>query len=155
MAIFSDERSNLTKGLLEKYEDISDPRCIEEYYNRLFFVNKENIRKNTISRETRSIYSIPFKRYAEEWNFIDSKTVSVVVPRDEKSRELVKVLQATGIGSVRELQNYTCSVYQNELDELIRQHAAEDFGTGIWCLVNSDYYQEDTGISFEARDYIL
>ena len=155
MEPFSDERSNLTKGLLEKYEDISDPRCIEEYYNRLFFVNKENIRKNTISRETRSIYSIPFKRYAEEWNFIDSKTVSVVVPRDEKSRGLVKVLQATGIGSVRELQNYTCSVYQNELDELIRQHAAEDFGTGIWCLVNSDYYQEDTGISFEARDYIL
>ena len=33
-----DERANLTKGMLDKYEDISDTQCIDEYYDRLFFM---------------------------------------------------------------------------------------------------------------------
>ena len=45
-----DERANLTKGLLEKYTDISESLCIDEYYNRLFFMKKDDIQKNTMHR---------------------------------------------------------------------------------------------------------
>ena len=43
----------------------------------------------------------------------------------------------------------------HRLEDLIRQHAADDFGTGIFCLTNLDYYDQETGIQFEAKDYIL
>lgn len=150
-----DESLDITRGLFRKYPQISCPQCISEYYERLFLLKKEEIQKNVITRDCHDIRSIPFRTYAEQFELIDSRTVSLVVPRDEKSRSLMDALRFTGRTAVRELQNYTCSVYQRELDDLVRQHAAEDFGAGIYCLTNPDYYEEEVGITFEARDYYL
>lgn len=150
-----DEKSNLTKGLLEKYADISDVKCISEYYSRLFFMNKNNIQKNTMHQECSDIMSIPFKKYADKFELIDSKTVSLVVPRDEQSERLIEEIKYTKKGNVRKLQNYTCSLRQRELEDLICQHAADDYGTGIYCLTNLDYYDESMGVLFEASDYFV
>ena len=110
---------------------------------------------NVITLDCHDINSIPFKTYSEKFEIISSKTVSVVVPRDKKSQDLVDTLRFTGHTAVRELQNYTCSVYQRELEELIRQHVVNDFGTGIYCLMNLDYYDNETGITFESMDYYI
>lgn len=150
-----DEKSNLTKGLLEKYKDISDINCISEYYSRLFFMKKEEIQKNTMHQECSDIGSIPFKKYADKFELIDSRTVSLVVPRDEQSEKLIEQMKYTKSGNARKLQNYTCSLRQKELEDLIRQHAADDYGTGIYCLTNMDYYDENKGILFESTDYFL
>ena len=53
-----------------------------------------------------------------------------------------------------EMLRYT-EASQQELEELIRQHAAKDYGTGIYCLDNSDYYDQEIGITFEPKDYFL
>lgn len=150
-----DERGNIVKGMLEKYPDISCQKSIAEYYERLFALRKEEIQRNTITQKCVDIKSIPFREYARKFEMIDSKTVSVVVPQDEKSKYLVENLRYGGMGAVRELQLYTCSVYQWELEELLRQHVVDDFGTGIYCLTNPDYYDTDTGMLFEAKDYWL
>lgn len=151
----SDEKSNLTKGLLEKYTDISDVHCISEYYSRLFFMKKEDIQKNTMHQECSDISSIPFKKYADKFELIDSRTVSLVAPRDEQSEKMIEQMKYTKSGNARKLQNYTCSLRQKELEDLIRQHAADDYGTGIYCLTNADYYDENKGVLFEASDYFL
>lgn len=148
-----DERCNIVRGLIKQYGDISCRKCIEEYYDRLFRLKREEIQKNVISRECKDIRSIPFREYAEKFELIDSNTLSVVVPEDEKSRSLVENLRYTGIGVERELQPYACSVHRWELEDLIRQNVVEDFNTGIYCLTNPDYYDKETGILFEARDY--
>ena len=150
-----DEKSNLTKGLLAKYKDISDVSCISEYYSRLFFMKKDEIQKNTMHQECSDIRSIPFKKYADKFELIDSRTVSLVVPQDEQSKELIKEMKHTKTGNARKLQNYTCSLRQKELEDLIQQHAADDYGTGIYCLTNSNYYDENRGVLFEASDYFL
>ena len=95
------------------------------------------------------------KEYAEKFEFIDSRQVSLVVPRDAQSEKLVETMKYTKAGNARKLQNYTCSVTQKELEDLIRQHAADDYGTGIYCLTNKDYYDEYKGVLFEAPDYFL
>lgn len=153
--VSQDERSNITKGLLKKYEDISCPECIREYFNRLFFVKENEMQSYTMSRRCSNIASIPFKEYAEEFEVVESKTVSVVVERDENSRDFIERLSYGGLSNIRKLQLYTCSIYQTELDDLIRQHVVDDFDCGIWCLINKDYYDEEIGIIFEAKDYIL
>lgn len=38
---------------------------------------------------------------------------------------------------------------------LIKQNVVDDFGTGIYCLTNLDYYDEELGLLFEASDYFL
>ena len=68
---------------------------------------------------------------------------------------MVADLKYKQIENERNLQNYTCSLYKNELDDLIKQNVVDDFGTGIYCLTNLDYYDEEIGLLFEARDYLL
>lgn len=153
--VSQDERENLTKGLLEKYDDISCPESIREYYDRLYFMKEKEIRKYAMHQYTGDIHSIPFQKYAEEFELVDSQTVSIVVERDDACRKLVAALRQTGKGNARALQKYTCSVNQREFEDLLKQHVAEDYGTGIWCLTNADYYDADTGILFEAKDYII
>lgn len=150
-------KSNITSGMLDKYEDISCPECIKEYYDRLFFLKKNVIEGKTITQNCGNITSIPFAGYAREFELIDSDTVSLVVARNEFSGKIVDSLKYTGggINNARKLQKYTCSVSRRELDDLLRQHVVDDFGTGIWCLTNLDYYDEKTGISFEAKDYFI
>lgn len=152
-----DMKSNITAGILDKYEDISCPQSIREYYERLFSVNRETIEGKTITHNCPDIYSIPFAEYARNFELIDSRTIPLVVARDNLSRKIVDSLKFTGggLGIARQLQKYTCSINQKELDDLIRQHVVDDFGTGILCLTNSDYYDENTGITFEAKDYFM
>ena len=146
---------NLTKGLLKKYDDVSAVKCIEEYYSRLYFMKADDIQKNTMHQACSDLASIPFKEYAEKFELIDSRQVSLVVPCDAQSEQLVEMMKYTKAGNARKLQNYTCSVRQKELEDLIRQHAADDYGTGIYYLTNKDYYDEYTGVLFEASDYFL
>lgn len=151
----ADERSGLTRGLMAEYDDISAPDCIQTYYERLFYIKSDQLAKKALSNNCSSIYSIPFRKYAEQFELIDSRTISVVVVRDKVSRELVEQLKNTGYGNARKLQKYTFSVYQNEFEDLFRQHVVKDYGSGIFCLTNSDYYDERTGVIFEAKDYFL
>lgn len=152
-----DVKTNLTKGILNTYRDISNPQSIREYYERLFFMKQDEIKNHAISQYCSELSSIPFCEYAQKFELIDSETVSLVVPRDNESQEIVDSLKFSGggVNTGRKLQKYTCSVYQRELDDLLQQHVVDDFGTGIWCLTSPDYYEEETGVLFEARDYFL
>lgn len=149
------EKISITKDLFNKYKDVSDPACIEEYYRRLFCMKNDAIQKNTIHQMHPSLDSIPFKEYAESFNIIDDRSISLVINQDEKSEILINSLRYGGSASTRELQNYTCTISQRDLEELIEQNVVDDFGTGIFCLTNTDYYDEEQGILFEGHDYFL
>ena len=152
-----DIKSNITAGLLEKYEDISCPQSIREYYDRLLSVNRDRAKMHTITQMCSAFSDIPFAEYAGEFELIDSRTISLVIPRDEQSSSMIENLKYTGgrIDISRKLQKYACTISHSELDELFSQHVVDDFGTGILCLTNKDYYEKETGIQFEARDYFI
>lgn len=122
---------------------------------RIFSLKEDSISQNTMHCICDNFRYIPFKKYAENFELIDSRTVSLVVPRDEKSRQMVADLKYKQTVDERKLQNYTCSLYKNELEDLMDQKVVDDFGTGIYCLTNLDYYDEELGLLFEASDYFL
>ena len=147
-------RANISKGLLQEYSNISSLECIQEYYKRWLACQKdEDFSCYAIYRSSKTFNGIPFRQYAEQFELIDSRTVSLVVPQDDTSHALVEQLRLIGKGNERSLQSYTCTLHQRELDDLYRQHVVEDFGTGVWCLINMDYYGPELGICFEAKDY--
>ena len=110
-------------------------------------------KRQAIYRSSKTFNGIPFRQYAEQFELIDSRTVSLVVPQDDTSHALVEQLRLIGKGNERSLQSYTCTLHQRELDDLYRQHVVEDFGTGVWCLINMNYYEPELGICFESKDY--
>ncbi len=152
-SVTSNDRANILKGLLSEYNDISCPECIKSYYDRQFFINKDNITKNSISEQCSDVRSIPFSTY--DFKIIDNDTVSVVVERDDESRQLIEDIKITGFGNHRKLQKYAFSVKRYEFEQLFKQHVVDDYKSGIWCLKNSDYYDENTGVTFEAKDYFI
>lgn len=149
--------ADITKGAFKKYEDISSPECIRDYFDQLFRNHRDELTKNTLSKICTKPTGIPFRSYAQNFKLIDSNTEPLVVAVDEKSRQLVETLRFSGGGmhAIRMLQKYTCTLYPEEMEELMKQHVIEDWGSGIRCLTNPDYYDSEIGITFEAKDYIL
>lgn len=150
-----DKRREITRGILEEYEDISVPEAVNAYYQRVFKVRERNLTRNSMYQYCDKIDTIPFRKYAEQFELIDNRTVSIVVERDEISRELIQTVRYTGKGNSRKLQNYTCSVQLREFEELFKSGVVEDLGTGIYCLTNMDYYDRNLGITFDETDYFL
>ena len=97
---------------------------------------------------TQDIRSLPFSQYSANFSIIESETVSVVAVCDKTSLELVDEIKQTEYGDIRKLQKYTFSIYPYELEILIQQNAVKDYGSGIWCLTNMDYYDTDTGLFY-------
>ena len=147
-------KENITRSLTESYTDISSPECIEEYYRRIYDLNDEMIKEQTIAKNVSRINSIPFAEYAGKFRLIDDSNVSVAVECNDESKALIAHLRACGFTDYRTLRKYCFTIYKYELKKLTEQGAVKEYG-GIWCLENKDYYDPETGISFEARDYYL
>ena len=150
----TDARVNTAKALLEKYDDISSPECIEKYYEIIYKFNDEFIREMSIAKDVHGYDSIPFADYAKNFRMIDSNTVSVAVECDEESKALMTQLKAAGFTNHRKLQKYMFSVYEYELRMLIEMGVVKEYG-GIWCLTDNNRYNSEKGISFEMHDNII
>jgi CRISPR-associated endonuclease/helicase Cas3 len=142
---------NIMKGIMREFSDISGSDSIAAYYSRLFAAKKDEITMHTL---TERFDMIPFRTYSQDFHFIDSKTASIVVPKDEVSNSLVKEMRGGGKVSMRKLQSYCCTVYHNELNELIKQGAVKEYD-GVYVLENLDYYTAETGIRFHGEDKFI
>ena len=96
--------------------------------------------------------SIPFQDI--DMNMIDSPTISLVVMQDEACRKMIEGLRFSGRANVRRLQQYTCTIYCYELEQLSKQGVVDDCNGIIW-LTDEKYYDETIGVIFEGRDYIV
>lgn len=163
-------RINKTKGLLEKYQDITSYDCIKEYYDGIFDFNQSRIAENSIAKYNEqsnsfdrqglmSPYSIPFRSYAMQFEYISADTISIVIddPDDQTCHELVETLRNGDMSVRRALQKYSVSVYMNVFKDLYSQGVLKDHGTGIFILENQSYYNNETGLDTQAamQDYFI
>lgn len=163
-------RINKTKGLLEKYQDITSYDFIKEYYDGIFNFNQSRIAENSIAKYNEqsnsfdrqglmSPYSIPFRSYAMQFEYISADTISIVIddPNDQTCHELVETLRNGDMSVRRALQKYSVSVYMNVFKDLYSQGVLNDHGTGIFILENQSYYNNETGLTTEAamQDYFI
>ena len=144
-------KSNITRNLFEEFDNISTDKCIEEYYSRLFAFNDGNIDKSTITSlmgENLKFDEIPFRTYAESFNFIDNQVIGIVIPCDE-NRGLIKELKDGKLSVKRNLQRYSASVNKDEFKELFQIGIIETLDCGVCILANTDYYKSDVGLTLE------
>lgn len=163
-------RINKTKGLLKKYQDITSYDCIKEYYDGIFDFNQSRIAENSIAKyneQSNSFdrqglmlpYSIPFRSYAMQFEYISADTISIVIddPNDQTCHKLVETLRNGDMSVRRALQKYSVSVYMNVFKDLYSQGVLKDHGTGIFILENQSYYNNETGLDTQAamQDYFI
>lgn len=144
-------RANITRNLFEEFENISTDKCIKEYYGRLLNYKEKKIEENTITAimgNDLRIDGIPFRTYAESFNFIDNQVIGIVIPCDE-NRGLIKELKDGKLSVKRNLQRYSASVNKDEFKELFQIGVIETLDCGVCILANTDYYKSDVGLALE------
>ena len=151
-------RANITRNLFEEFENISTDKCIKEYYGRLLNYKEKKIEENTITSimgNDLRIDGIPFRTYAESFNFIDNQVIGIVIPCDE-NRGLIKELKDGKLYVKRNLQRYSASVNKDEFKELFQIGIIETLDCGVCILANTDYYKSDVGLTLENDvDYFV
>lgn len=148
-------RAGILKDMLEKGIDISSEECIREYYTRLFRYSDDIIEQNTIAKECNGFDNIPFRTYAEGFEFIKDETISVVINNYSETEKLVQQLEYGGKDIRRKLQKYSVSLKKHEFDEAMKKGIIDDKKCGVFVLANNDYYRNETGLDIDYQpDYI-
>ena len=139
-----------------------DVELIKEYYNRLYFLDKN---KNLIMSKSLLKYCennhkepFPFMSYANDFNVIDNMQISLIIPIDEECKKIIEEIEFVGsidINKLRILYNYTINLYKNEFEELLKQKVVCDLPNGMYYLKNLDYYDIETGVKFQGKDYFI
>ena len=150
-------RANIAKSLLER--DITSPEVIEDYYSRIFDFNHRLIGENSIYRMAgdTGLYSLPFRKYAEGFELIGADTRGIVIPRDEKSKELVQRLEYGEMSVMRALQRYSVSVYGYQLDEILKMGIVREIN-GVLVLEDMSRYSDKKGFVYSEScddNYIM
>ena len=149
-------RAGIVKNMLEKGLDITSDESIREYYRRIFRYSDDIIERNTIAKDCNGFDSIPFRTYAEDFEFIKDETINVVINNIQESEKLVQQLEYGGKNIRRKLQRYSVSLKKHEFDEAMKSGLINDTGYGVFVLANNDYYRNETGLDIDYQpDYIF
>lgn len=145
-------RANITLDILKNYNIISSEECIKDYYNRLLLQNKNVLDKNCITNfdGCAGVMSIPFRSYSENFEYIKSDTIGIVVVLDEKSDTLINRLEKGDKSVIRSLQRYTVSVYYYEFEEINKMGILKEI-EGVYMLANNCYYRKDIGLAWKEN----
>ena len=135
-------------------DDITSEECIREYYRRLFRYSDDIIERNTIAKDCSRFDNIPFRTYAEGFEFINDETISVVINNNSETAKLVQQLEYGGRNIRRKLQRYSVSLKKHEFDEAMKTGIIDEKKCGVFVLSNNDYYRNETGLDIDYQpDY--
>ena len=95
-----------------------------------------------------------FETVAKKYKIMKDNTKSVVINITDESKRLVKEIRL-GIfkqETIRKLQQYSVSIYDNEYNKLLKDNALEVLRSGYSILNNSQYYKDEFGLDLYTDD---
>ena len=158
------ETAQIASQLIELHSDLLGEKAIHHYFDLYYYQQQRRWdSKNILGKENfdlRKDASFPFHfqfaTVAKEFQLINDWQVPVIVPFDEKARELISQLRNPTIPLnrklLRGLQRYTVQMSPKLRDENIRSfEALRD--AQFHALISADLnYSHHFGITFDAED---
>lgn len=123
--------------------------AVREYFDKVYTYAKESMEANDFAKYITSC-GFEFEKYAEKFRLIDENGVSLIIvyPGDEEERAVIGSLAGGGRFAKRKLQQYAVSLRAYEFKALCEQGVISSYD-GYNFLTNVNYYNPDTGISFD------
>ncbi len=172
--------------VFKKFDDVSSPEAIRFYFNKLYEIEQGEMKKNDFlyakaeglstdyskqalnfnaekiyrSLEEKGISYFNFAGYAKNFKLIDEFTHPILIidcRNKEETEALLDELKYSVSGRMirRKLQKYIVSLRHYEWEKLMEAGVIQT-REGIDCLANENYYNKETGISFEDNaNYIF
>lgn len=150
------QRQSITELVAKKYDDVSNPAAIKEYFDMLFGTapNAELDKKSIVKRLNEAggppAFCFDFEDIACDFAMIEDNGCSVIVPYNDDAKQKIEKLEYSGV--TRDLlcavQKYTVNLSRYEYSKLREIHAVEEIGENIGILVSDKDYSKETGIIF-------
>ena len=153
-------RSHIVSNMLEKNKDITSDECIKDYYNELFKLKTVDINTNTIanntfiSKKSDAFISIPFRTYANSFEFIRDDTISVVINNCKESSILLSQLSNDRKATLQKLQKYSISLRFKELNDLLDVNKVDNSTYGIYVLTDNKLYDAEVGLNINILNLL-
>ena len=141
------------KQVLARYEDISSPEAIHEYFRQLLDLKGKAAQDKERILPLIQSEPFPFRTIAERFHLIDSPTRTIYIPLEEGAK-LIGELQSGTVNrnTFRKLGRYSVSIYEQHFAALEQAGDLQILDSGDAVLRNLDLYSMKTGLSLEA-DY--
>ena len=144
--------------VMQIYADPSDEAAIRSFYD-LRFMHRQELDRNEVlqsfDRDARHL-NFPFRSIGERFRLIDTATVPLAIPFDEKARKILDEMRRAIFpnGYARKLQRYFVNVYPYELNELAEEGRVEKIGDihVLVCMEQrlDEIYDMRTGLRFSS-----
>jgi CRISPR-associated endonuclease/helicase Cas3 len=144
-------------------DDLLAPEPVREYFNELFWVKGERgldvlkVRNNKSKRVSQMLeagyfdnINFPFREIGENFRFIDSPTLSIIIPWGEEGNALVEKLRYYDgdFKLPRKAQRFTVQVYQWHYRKLYEAGALETLHDRFYVLSTlAGFYDEKLGLA--------
>lgn len=164
------EIKNLTGDLsriFKDHDDLLSPAAMEDYFGEVYWrVGPEGLDREGIlgllSKMDGTGVLFAYRTAAEKFRMIESGMVPVVIPRDERSQEAIRLLGVEAISSgrlARQLQPYIVQVPPRARARLIANGRSRfehpTFRGDQFCvLTDPDLYTPETGLLWEDADFL-
>lgn len=141
-----------TSRYLQKFHgELLSLESIEYYFNQLFDLERDNLDAHEIIqsiKEGGADLAFPFATIARDFQFIDSKTIPVIVPYGEHVEQLMYETEHHPFpaSKVRSLQPYVVQIYQYELAALEREGVIKSVGDFIKFVTDRSFYDLQFGL---------
>lgn len=140
-----------TRGVLKSRIDIASEEAIHEYFKELLDLKGENAQDKKKILERMEEGDFPFKSIAEDFRLIETDVKTIYISVDENQSLLSRLRQGErSRGLLRELGQYSVSVYEQHFKALYQAGDIEILDEEISILINKNLYSEKTGLSLEA-----
>lgn len=151
---------SVAKQITEKYEDITSPEAIYEYFQRLYHFRGESLDiKNIVENFEKGIpsFNFPFAAAAKEFHIIESQTKTILIDKEPEAMEIVERLRRGEHSRelFRAAGQYCVSIYENDFDNLDGAGMLDALCTGIdtdfYILRDKGPYTDDRGLTVRAE----
>ena len=146
------KKIDVTKSVVQDYEDISDLECITDYFKRLYKFHGRNLDKKDIMKEFyRGKYN--FAKVAKEFQLIEQETKTIFICKEPEAKEILDEIKTKGTSKerMRKAGQYCVQIYGDFFGKLngagMLQLVSEDI-QDFYELVSMDQYSEDYGLDY-------
>jgi CRISPR-associated endonuclease/helicase Cas3 len=158
------ETAQISSQLIELHPDILGEKAIHHYFDLYYYQQKRRWdSKNILGKENfdlRKDASFPlhfqFATVAKDFQLIDDWQVPVIIPFDDKARDLIAQLRNPAIPLhrklLRGLQRYTVQISPKVRNENIRSFEVLRDDQFHILISNDLNYSNDFGITFDVED---
>lgn len=151
-----EQQIDTAKQIIRKFNDISMPEAIQEYFARLYGFKGEGLDKKKILERFKKC-RFPFATVGKDFKLIEQDTKTIFIVREERAKEILEEIRYKGATKalMREAGQYCVDVYDNIFQKIyaagMLMEVSEELKDEFFLLRDADDYSEETGLKIDVE----